>query len=154
MAYAIVNLDRIPYPYPVSVKCSEVKGLENGAFVELGEIGVDGQREVYAMEKLTGKAGKQLALHASSVLMYDEKLDERDFILEDGKIGRFYILSKGDIVTIARKFVETAAIAGDALEVKANSYELQKLTTSGKAVARVIEVGQFCGQESVTIEML
>lgn len=153
MAYTIVNLDRVPYPNPVSVKCSEAKGLENGAFVELGVIGVDGQREVYAMEKLTGEVGKQLALHASSVLMYDEKLDERDFILESGKIGRFYLPAKGDMVTIAQKFVEAGAVAGDVLEAKANSYELQKLT-AGIPVAKIVEVAPFEGQPSYTIEFL
>ena len=85
--------------------------------------------------------------------MYDETKDERDFELVANAITRVYRPKAGQGITIAKKHVNEAVVAGDKLEVKDNSYQLKK-HVSGAVVAEVLEVYNFEGQESYYIEFI
>lgn len=148
---AIINLDKVKYPDVVTAKNgSDV--LENGAFVALGGLVEDRLgRDCYQIGKLA--AGCKLGFVADVALMYDETKDERDFELAAGAITRVYRPKAGQGITIAKKHVAETVNKGDKLEIKSTSYQLQK-HTSGVAVAEVLEVYNFEGQDSYYIEFL
>ena len=147
---AIINLDKVKYPDVVTAK-NGADVLENGAFVALGglvedKLGMD----CYKIEKLA--EGCELGFVADVALMYDETKDERDFELVADAITRVYRAKKGQGITIAKKHVSGEVAVGDKLGIKASSYQLQK--TTGAAVARVLEVYNFEGQDSYYIEFI
>ena len=148
---AIINLDKVKYPDVVTAKNgSDV--LENGAFVALGGLVEDRLgRDCYQIGQLA--EGCKLGFVADVALMYDETKDERDFELAAGAITRVYRPKAGQGITIAKKHVNEAVVAGDKLEVKDNSYQLKK-HVSGAVVAEVLEVYNFEGQESYYIEFI
>jgi hypothetical protein len=148
----VIRLDRIPYPNPVSVMHSEEKGLENGAFI--GENGFrEGYLECYDVQPL--KAGEGWLILACDVLQYDERLDERDFVLLPGKAGRAYIPQKGEMYTIAKSHFDSGDTLkkDDKLQLKDGTYQL-KLAEEGSQVAAVVrKVVRYAGQESLKIEI-
>ena len=147
---AIINLDKVKYPDVVTAK-NGADILENGAFVALGGLVEDRLgRDCYKIEKLA--EGCELGFVADVALMYDETKDERDFELAPGAITRVYRDNKGNAITIAKKHVNGDVAVGDKLGIKASSYQLQK--TTGAAVARVLEVYNFEGQDSYYIEFI
>lgn len=148
---AIINLDKVKYPDVVTAKNgSDV--LENGAFVALGKLVEDRLgRDCYQIGQLA--EGCKLGFVADVALMYDETKDERDFELAAGEVTRVYRPKAGQGITIAKKHVNEAVVAGDKLEVKDNSYQLKK-HVSGAVVAEVLEVYNFEGQESYYIEFI
>lgn len=74
-----------------------VTDLNNGLFLELGELQADGEaRKVTVSADTT----KQLVFHASVPLTYEDRTNEMDFVLKAGKVGRGYVLETGDIVSI------------------------------------------------------
>lgn len=148
---AIINLDKVKYPDVVTAK-NGADVLENGAFVALGGLVEDRLgMDCYKIEKLA--EGCELGFVADVALMYDETKDERDFELAANAITRVYRAKKGQGITIAKKHVNGTVVAGDKLEIKATSYQLQK-HSSGAAVARVLEVYNFEGQDSYYIEFI
>ena len=148
---AIINLDKVKYPDVVTAKNgSDV--LENGAFVALGGLVEDRLgRDCYQIGKLA--AGCKLGFVADVALMYDEAKDERDFELAAKAITRVYRPKAGQGITIAKKHVSETVNKGDKLEIKAESYQLQE-HSSGVAVAEVLEVYNFEGQDSYYIEFI
>lgn len=148
---AIINLDKVKYPDVVTAKNgSDV--LENGAFVALGGLVEDRLgRDCYQIGKLA--EGCKLGFVADVALMYDEAKDERDFELAAKAITRVYRPKAGQGITIAKKHVDGTVNKGDKLEIKASSYQLQA-HSSGVAVAEVLEVYNFEGQDSYYIEFI
>ena len=147
---AIINLDKVKYPDVVTAK-NGADILENGAFVALGGLVADRLgMDCYKIEKLS--EGCELGFVADVALMYDETKDERDFELVADAITRVYRPKKGQGITIAKKHVNGDVVVGDKLGIKASSYQLQK--TTGAAVARVLEVYNFEGQDSYYIEFI
>ena len=147
---AIINLDKVKYPDVVTAK-NGADVLENGAFVALGGLVTDRLgRDCYKIEKLA--EGCELGFIADVALMYDETKDERDFELVADAITRVYRAKKGQGITIAKKHVNGEVAVGDKLGIKASSYQLQKATSN--AVARVLEVYNFEGQDSYYIEFI
>ena len=148
---AIINLDKVKYPDVVTAK-NGADVLENGAFVALGGLVADRLgMDCYKIEKLA--EGCELGFVADVALMYDETKDERDFELLAGATTRVYRPKKGDGITIAKKHVNGSVSVGTKLEVKPSSYQLQA-KSSGVAVAEVLEVYNFEGQESLYIEFI
>lgn len=148
---AIINLDKVKYPDVVTAKNgSDV--LENGAFVALGGLVEDRLgRDCYQIGKLA--EGCKLGFVADVALMYDETKDERDFELVAKAITRVYRPKAGQGITIAKKHVDGSVSKGAKLEIKADSYQLQA-HSSGVAVAEVLEVYNFEGQDSYYIEFI
>ena len=150
MSKAIINLDKVKYPDVITAK-NGADVLENGAFVAIGGLVADRLgRDCYKIEKLA--EGCELGFVADVALMYDETKDERDFELAADAITRVYRAKKGQGITIAKKHVNGEVALGDKLWIKASSYQLQK--TTGTAVARVLEVYNFEGQDSYYIEFI
>lgn len=126
--------------------------LENGNFINVGALdNIALGRNVRKVEKL--KEGGQLAYIGDPAMQYDERKDERDYTLVAGGIGRAYRHIPNESITIAKKMVDVAVVVGDELQVKADSYVLTKKTT-GKSVAKVLEIYNFEGQDSYYIEFL
>lgn len=126
--------------------------LENGAFLALGALeNADLGRSTRKVEKL--KEGCVLAFLDDVALQYDERYDERDYQLKANKTARARRALIGEQVTIAKAHFEGSLAVGDELQVKADSYKLEKQST-GKAVAVILEDTIFEGQESYMIEFL
>lgn len=148
---AIINLDKVKYPDVVTAK-NGADVLENGAFVSLGGLVADRLgRDCYQIGKVA--EGCKLGFVADVSVMYDETKDERDFELVAKAITRVYRVKPGMGITIAKKHVAGTVAVGDKLEVKATSYQLQKVA-SGKVVAEVMDVYNFEGQDSYYIEFV
>lgn len=150
---AIINLDKVKYPDVITIKNGE-DVLENGAFFAVKGLDTDKLgRDTYKIAKLT--EGCKLGFLADVALMYDETKDERDYELAANKVARAYRPKSGQGITISKKHVhESSEIeAGTLLEVKPSSYQLQT-KSSGKAVAEVLEVYNFEGQDSLYIEFI
>lgn len=152
--YAILNADKIkPHQADVVTARNGEDALENGAIVALGELEDAGLgRDTYKIGKLTATTTKWGMVDCVA-LMYDETKDERDFELLAGATTRVYRPKKGDGITIAKKHVNGSVSVGTKLEVKPSSYQLQA-KSSGVAVAEVLEVYNFEGQESLYIEFI
>ncbi|MCC0684075.1 hypothetical protein [Clostridioides sp. ZZV14-6345] len=146
----IVRLDRLPYPNPISIKHKNETPLENGAFLGIKGF-AQNERECYEVEAL--KDDSQLAILKCSVLMHDERLDERDFVLKKDIAGRAYLPQKGEVYTIAKSHFDGDLVVGDKLEKKAATYQLTKKTTN-EAVAIVRKILSYEGQPSVMIEII
>ena len=126
--------------------------LENGAFIALGALeNADLGRSTRKVEKLT--EGCTLAFIDDVALQYDTRYDERDYVLKAGKTARARRALIGEQVTIAKTHFEGSLAVGDKVQVKADSYQLEK-TSTGKSVAVVLEDTLFEGQESYMIEFL
>lgn len=126
--------------------------LENGAFLALGALeNADLGRSTRKVEKL--KEGCVLAFLDDVALQYDEKYDERDYVLKAQKTARARRALIGEQVTIAKSHFEGSLTVGEELQVKPDSYQLEKKST-GKAVAVVLEDTIFEGQASYMIEFL
>ena len=126
--------------------------LENGAFLGLGALeNADLGRSTRKVEKL--KEGCVLAFLDDVALQYDEKYDERDYVLKAQKTARARRALRGEQVTIAKSHFEGSLTVGEELQVKPDSYQLEKKST-GKAVAVVLEDTIFEGQASYMIEFL
>ena len=82
------------------------ENVENGYFLEItGKVenlflnGVD--YEAYAVKLADADSKMENVLfHKSVENMYDERMMKQDFVLEAGKVGRGYVVTRGDIVTI------------------------------------------------------
>lgn len=71
--------------------------LLNGQFLALGALQADGEAR---QATPSGDVSKQLVLHASVALTYEDRTNELDFVLKAGKVGRGYVLETGDIISI------------------------------------------------------
>lgn len=148
---AILNCDIDKYPDVVTAKNgSDV--LENGAIVALGGL-VDSElgNDCYKIERLS--EGCRFGILDSVALQYDERLDERDYELKASEIDRVRLPHKGLCMTLAKKHFDGVVAVGDELELKADTYKLTKKTT-GAGIARVEELYNFNGQDSVYVSFI
>lgn len=100
-----INLDKVS-ANAVTESIIATTELQQGAIVALGALTTDGEaREVEISDDQT----KQLVIHASDALVYDETKTELDFTLKAGEVGRAYHPHKGMIVSISK-----AAVTGEA----------------------------------------
>ena len=144
----VIRLDKVK-GYPVTFKNS-LGALENGLFLELKGLADD--YEAYKVGLAGATNTNTVVLHASVETMYDERKLMQDFVLEDGAIGRGFILEKGDIVTIAESVVSGTVNVGD--KVKYTTGGLLIKTTDGSAVAEVLAKELFGEQMSVVLHWL
>lgn len=144
----MVRLDKVK-GYPVTFKNGLGSTLENGLFLELKGLADD--YEAYNVDLAGAAPTGTVVLHASVELMYDEKKLLQDFALENGAIGRGFILEKGDIVTIAESVVNETVSVGDKVKYAADG-KLAKATSG--AVAEVIAKEYFGEQMSVVLHWL
>ncbi|MGL4802032.1 MAG: hypothetical protein ACRC18_07175 [Cetobacterium sp.] len=124
---AIIRYDRVPYPNPVSIKNTGTTALEAGQILGLKGL-VAGERELYTVGAHAD--GDTAVIIAPSILFYDEAKTEDEWTLPQNGVCRGYILQRGEMYTVAKKF---------------------EATVSKFAVVR--ETVDYEGQESIVIEV-
>ena len=149
----LMNMDRCPYPTPVSIVCDQ--DLERGLFLEIKGMAKNNlwlddadDFEAYKVALATASTAKgDLLIHSSVPFSYDERDMEQDFVLKAGNVGRGHYIKSGDEITIAKDLVGEVQ-AEDEVVLTANG-KLEKGT--GNALGIVKKVYDFNGQESVLI---
>ena len=152
----IMNMDRVVNPRPVTF-INSVAGLERGLFLEIEGMaknnvwggGAD-DFEAYKVKlaSATTKAG-DLVINTTVPKQYDERLEEKDFVMAEGAIGRAHYITTGDEYTIAKDLVANVAAVGDEVELAADGKLAKKNT--GTAIGEVVRIYTWNGQESVMI---
>ena len=102
MAY--VRLDKIKADAHIESVVSTTD-LRQGQFVALGALQADGE----AREATIAPATEHVVMHCSVPLQYGNEREE-DFVLKAGKIGRAYVLEKGDIISVSEDLIDGAEV--------------------------------------------
>ena len=152
----IMNMDRCVNPRPVTF-VNSVAGLERGLFLEIEGMAANNvfgggadDFEAYKVKlaSATTKAG-DLVINTTVPKQYDERLEEKDFAMAVGAIGRAHYITTGDEYTIAKDLVTGVNAVGDEVELAANGKLAKKNT--GAAIGEVVRIYTWNGQESVMI---
>ena len=152
---AIMNMDRCVNPRPVTF-IAPVDGLERGIFVEIigmapNNVFLAGGDDFEAYKVQLAKANvevKNLLIHTTVPKQYDERLDEKDFVANEGAICRGHYITTGDEYTIAKKFVSGDVQVGAEVALASDG----KLAVgTEKAIGEIVKVYVWNGQESVMI---
>ena len=152
----IMNMDRCVNPRPVTF-INPVAGLERGLFLEIEGMaannvwggGVD-DFEAYKVKLATAATKvEDLVINTTVPKQYDERLEEKDFVMAEGAIGRAHYITTGDEYTIAKDLVSGVTKVGDEVELAANGKLAKK--ASGTAIGEVVRIYTWNGQESVMI---
>ncbi|MED3440173.1 hypothetical protein P4393_11950 [Bacillus subtilis] len=99
MAYT--RLDKISATVHIeSIVANE--DLENGQWLELGDLQPDGEARLATP---SGDTSKELVFHSSVPLTYEDQTNELDFVLKAGKVGRGYVPEDGQIISISENGV-------------------------------------------------
>lgn len=152
----IMNMDRCVNPRPVTF-VNSVAGLERGLLLEIEGMaknntwggGAD-DFEAYKVQLATAstKAG-DLVINTTVPKQYDERLEEKDFVMAVGAMGRAHYITTGDEYTLPKDFVANVTAVGDEVELAANGKLAKK--TSGTAIGEVVRIYKWNGQDSVMI---
>ena len=152
----IMNMDRVVNPRPVTF-INSVAGLERGLFLEIEGMaannvwggGVD-DFEAYKVKLATAATKvEDLVINTTVPKQYDERLEEKDFVMAEGAIGRAHYITTGDEYTIAKDFVTGVTTVGDEVELAADGKLAKK--DSGTAIGEVVRIYTWNGQESYMI---
>lgn len=152
----IMNMDRCVNPRPVTF-VNSVAGLERGLFLEIEGMvknnvfggGAD-DFEAYKVKLATAstKAG-DLVINTTVPKQYDERLEEKDFVMAEGAMGRAHYITTGDEYTLAKDFVTGVTAVGDEVELAAGGKLAKK--ASGTAIGEVVRIYKWNGQDSYMI---
>ena len=152
----IMNMDRCPVPRPVTF-INSVAGLERGLFLEIEGMaannvwggGVD-DFEAYKVKLATAATKvEDLVINTTVPKQYDERLEEKDFVMAEGAIGRAHYITTGDEYTLAKDFVAGVTKVGEEVELAADGKLAKK--DSGTAIGEVVRIYKWNGQDSVMI---
>lgn len=152
----IMNMDRVVNPRPVTF-VNSIVGLERGLFLEIEGMaannvwggGVD-DFEAYKVKLATAATKvEDLVINTTVPKQYDERLEEKDFVMAEGAIGRCHYITTGDEYTIAKDLVSGVTKVGEEVELAAGGKLAKKNT--GTAIGEVVRIYTWNGQESVMI---
>ena len=152
----IMNMDRCVNPRPVTF-INPVAGLERGLFLEIEGMaannvwggGVD-DFEAYKVKLATAATKvEDLVINTTVPKQYDERLEEKDFVMAEGAIGRAHYITTGDEYTLAKDFVAGVTKVGEEVELAADGKLAKK--ASGTAIGEVVRIYKWNGQDSVII---
>ena len=152
----IMNMDRCVNPRPVTF-INPVAGLERGLFLEIEGMaannvwggGVD-DFEAYKVKLATAATKvEDLVINTTVPKQYDERLEEKDFVMAEGAIGRAHYITTGDEYTLAKDFVAGVTKVGEEVELAADGKLAKK--DSGPAIGEVVRIYKWNGQDSVMI---
>ena len=152
----IMNMDRCVNPRPITF-VNSIAGLERGLFLEITGMAANNtwgggadDFEAYKVQLATAstKAG-DLVINTTVPKQYDERLEEKDFVMAVGAMGRAHYITTGDEYTIAKDFVSGNPVVGNEVELAADGKLAKK--TSGTAIGEVVRVYTWNGQESYMI---
>ena len=90
-----------------------------------------------------------LVINTTVPKQYDERLEEKDFVMAEGAMGRAHYITTGDEYTLAKDFVANVTAVGDEVELAANGKLAKK--ASGTAIGEVVRIYTWNGQQSVMI---
>ena len=133
------------------------QNVENGYFLEIigkaDNVQLDGvDYEAYKVQLADAESKiEDVLFHKSVENMYDERMMKQDFVLEAGRVGRGYVVTRGDIVTIPR--VEGVNV-GDKLELGANGLLVKGGDLAIVEAIEYINVPEADAQESMVIRFL
>lgn len=152
----IMNMDRCVNPRPVTF-VNSVAGLERGLFLEIVGMaknnvwgGNADDFEAYKVQLATAATkAENLVINTTVPKQYDERLEEKDFVMADGAIGRAHYITTGDEYTLAKDFVAGVTQVGDEVELAAGGKLAKK--ASGTAIGEVVRIYKWNGQDSVMI---
>lgn len=152
---AIINMDRCVNPKPVTF-LAPVDGLERGVFVEIKGMAKNNiflantdDFEAYEVELANANTKvENLLIHTTVPKQYDERLDERDFVANQGAICRGHYIQTGDEYTLPRTFVNGVSAVGEEVALDADG-KLAK--AEGVAIGIVVKLYVWNGQESILI---
>lgn len=147
---ALINIDRNPYPEPISVKYSGTKGLVNGSVIgyEHGKVALE--QELFDGKEVT--EGCLACVVAEPFHPYLPTEEEIDMAFKSGDVVRAYPLKAGIEVTVSKDKCSTGAIKlGDYVGVKNADVVFEKVIDKEKAVGKVVKVYKFNGQDSLRI---
>lgn len=152
---AIMNMDRCVNPKPVTF-IAPVDGLERGVFVEIKGMAKNNiflanadDFEAYEVELANASSKvENLLIHTTVPKQYDERLDERDFVANEGAICRGHYITTGDEYTLPRAFVNGISDVGEEVALGADG-KLAK--AEGIALGVVVKIYVWNGQESIMI---
>ena len=152
----IMNMDRCVNPRPVTF-INPVVGLERGLFLEIEGMaankvwggGVD-DFEAYKVKLATAATKvEDLVINTTVPKQYDERLEEKDFVMAEGAMGRAHYITTGDEYTLAKDFVAGVTKVGEEVELAADGKLAKK--DSGNAIGEVVRIYKWNGQDSVMI---
>ena len=152
----IMNMDRCVNPRPVTF-INSVAGLERGILLEITGMaknntwggGAD-DFEAYSVKLASATTAKgDLVINTTVPKQYDERLEEKDFVMADKAIGRAHYITTGDEYTIAKDLVANVTKVGDEVELAADGKLAKKNT--GTAIGEVVRIYKWNGQDSVMI---
>ena len=155
MAQYIMNMDRCMNPRPVTF-VAPADGLHRGLFVQITGMAANNvwlagadDFEAYKVVLASGDTErKDLLIHTTVPKMYDERLDERDYVANEGDVCRGHYITEGDEYTLPVDFVGGELTVGAEVGLASNG----KLEVgSGNAIGEVVRVYNFNGQASVMI---
>ena len=152
----IMNMDRCVNPRPVTF-VNSVAGLERGLFLEIegmakNDVWGGGAEdfEAYKVKLASATTAKgDLVINTTVPKQYDERLEEKDFVMAKGAMGRGHYLERGDEITLAKDFVANVTAVGQEVELAADGKLAKK--ASGTAIGKVVRVYTWNGQESYMI---
>ena len=152
----IMNMDRVVNPRPVTF-INSVAGLERGLFLEIEGMAANNtwgggadDFEAYKVKLATAATKvEDLVINTTVPKQYDERLEEKDFVMAEGAIGRAHYITTGDEYTIAKDLVSGVTKVGEQVELAANGKLAKKNT--GTAIGEVVRIYTWNGQESVMI---
>lgn len=152
----IMNMDRCVNPRPVTF-INSVAGLERGLFLEIEGMAANnvwggGANDFEAYKvKLASAATKagDLVINTTVPRQYDERLEEKDFVMAEGAIGRAHYITTGDEYTIAKDLVANVTAVGEEVELAADGKLAKKNT--GTAIGEVVRIYTWNGQQSIMI---
>ena len=152
----IMNMDRVVNPRPVTF-VNSVAGLERGLFLEIEGMAANnvwggGANDFEAYKvKLASAATKSgdLVINTTVPKQYDERLEEKDFVMAEGAMGRAHYITTGDEYTIAKDLVANVTAVGEEVELAADGKLAKKNT--GTAIGEVVRIYTWNGQQSIMI---
>lgn len=152
----IMNMDRCVNPRPVTF-VNSVAGLERGLFLEIEGMAKNNvwgggaeDFEAYKVKLASATTAMgDLVINTTVPKQYDERLEEKDFVMAKGAIGRCHYITTGDEYTIAKDFVSGITKVGEEVELAANGKLAKKNT--GAAIGEVVRIYTWNGQESYMI---
>lgn len=152
----IMNMDRVVNPRPITF-VNSVEGLERGLFLEIEGMAKNNiwltdvdDFEAYKVKLASATTKKgDLIINTTVPKQYDERKEEKDFVMEVGAIGRGHYITEGDEYTIAKDLVANVTAVGEEVELSADGKLAKKNT--GDAIGEVVKLYTWNGQESVMI---
>lgn len=157
----MIRLDKIKNSTHIHAVKSPVAGLKNGNVLTLG--GLD-KTEVFGGEVYTAAAPVAITdavvFVANPFVKADERLKEKDYVIEKDEVVRTLVLEKGDIITVTTDLISGSAVIKQFVGLEAGSSVLKASATAiAGSLSFVVDdietdVPDLAGQTGVVLRVL